>query len=187
MTSKHISGIAILLLFLSMTGLAQMPGDVFSESRMVIRSEDKFQKVFEAATDYSFIILNTTNGDFQIKTDALKLTTGDQKLDSALQSKGPQTILFKANLSDKLYLFNQQIDDEKLYTMPGQLSINNVNVNCVAQFDPINYSDNPETKNYRIDFLLALEPGKLGIMGLEGKINKQLFIEIKGGKLNLRQ
>lgn len=184
---KKLSGIVTALLLLSTVGKAQNPGDMFSESRMVIRSEDKFQKVFEATTDYAYIILNNANGDFQIKTDAVKLSTGDPRLDSALQSKGFQTILFKANLSDKLFLFNQQIDDEKLYTMPGQLSINNLSVNCVAQFDPINYSDNPETKNYRIDFLLALEPGKLSIAGLEGKINKQLFIEIKGGKLNIRQ
>ncbi len=184
---KKVSGIVIAVFFLTTALNAQSPGDMFSESRMVIRSEDKFQKVFEATTDYSYIILNSTNGDFQIKTDAFKLSTGDQRLDSALQSKGTQYIVFKANLSDKLSLFNQQIDDEKLYTMPGQLTINNLSVNCVAQFDPINYSDNPETKNYRIDFLLALEPGKLSISGLEGKINKQLFIEIKGGKLNIRQ
>ncbi len=184
---KKVSGIVIAVFFLATALNGQTPGDMFSESRMVIRSEDKFQNVFEATTDYSYIILNSTNGDFQVKTDAFKLSTGDQRLDSALQSKGTQYILFKANLSDKLSLFNQQIDDEKLYTMPGQLTINNLSVNCVAQFDPINYSDNPETKNYRIDFLLALEPGKLTIAGLEGKINKQLFIEIKGGKLNIRQ
>lgn len=184
---KKLQHIAIAVFFLTTTLNAQDPGDVFSESKMVIRSEDKFQKVFEATTDYAFIILNNTTGDFQIRTDAFKLSTNDAKLDSALQSKGTQYILFKANLSDKLSLFNQQIDDEKLYTMPGQLTINNLSVNCVAQFDPINYSDNPETKNYRIDFLLALEPGKLTIAGLEGKINKQLFIEIKGGKLNIRQ
>lgn len=184
---KKVSGIFIAVFFLTITLTAQTPGDMFSESRMVIRSEDKFQKVFEATTDYSYIILNNTTGDFQIRGDASNLSTGDQKLDSALQSKGSQPILFKANLGDKLSLFNQQIDDEKLYTMPGQLTINNLSVNCVAQFDPVNYSDNPQTKNYRIDVLLALEPGKLSIAGLEGKINKQLFIEIKGGKLNIRQ
>jgi hypothetical protein len=184
---KNLSGIFAAILFLTTAVKAQTAGDFFSESRMVIRSEDKFQKVFEATTDYSYITLNTSNGDFQIKTDAFKLSTGDQRLDSALQSKGNQYIIFKANLSDKLALFSQQIDDEKLYTMPGQLTINNLSVNCVAQFDPVNYSDNPETKNYRMDFLLALEPGKLVIAGLEGKINKQLFIEIKGGKLNMRQ
>lgn len=185
---KKLSGIFTALLLLTLTAKAQNPSEsYFSESRMVIRSEDKFQKVFEATNDNAFIILNTSNGDFQMKADAFKLTTGDPKLDSALQSKGTQYIIFKANLGDKLSLFSQQIDDEKLYTMPGQLTINNLSVNCVAQFDPVNYSDNPETKNYRIDFLLALEPGKLNIAGLEGKINKQLFIEIKGGKLNMRQ
>lgn len=184
---KKLQHIAIAVFTLTTTLNAQTPGDMFSESKMVIRSEDKFQKVFEATTESAYIILNNTNGDFQIKADAVTLSTGDQRLDSALQSKGPQPILFKANLGDKLSLFNQQIDDEKLYTMPGQLTINNLSVNCVAQFDPVNYSDNPQTKNYRIDVLLALEPGKLSIAGLEGKINKQLFIEIKGGKLNIRQ
>lgn len=187
MTFKKISCIVMLVLFFCGALKAQVSGDFFSESRMTIRSEDKFQKIFEATTNYSFIVLNTTNGDFKITTDASRFATGDPKLDSVLLSKGNQPITFKANLGDKLSLFNQQIDDEMLYSMPGQLTINNLSVNCVAQFDPVNYSDNPQTKNYRIDFLLALEPGKLSILGLEGKINKQLFIEVKGGKLNIRQ
>lgn len=187
MIIHYIRALAILASFVALSAKGQSDADFFSESRMTLRSEDKFQKVFDASTDYTFIVLNTTNGDFRLTTDASKLVTGDARLDSALLSKGTQPIVFKANIADKLALFNQQIDDEKLYTMPGQLSINNVNVNCVAQFDPINYSDNPQTKNYRIDLLLALEPGKLMISGLEGKINKQLFIEVKGGKLNLRQ
>lgn len=185
-TSKKLYS-AALFWILALTAFSQSDADFFSESKMTLRSEDKFQNVFEATTDYSYIVLNTTNGDFKISTDASKLTTGDRGLDSVLLSKGNQPIVFKANLSDKLYLFNQQIDDEKLYNMPGQLTINNLSVNCVAQFDPVNYSDNPQTKNYRIDFLLALEPGKLAIAGLEGKISKQLFIEVKGGKLNMRQ
>lgn len=179
--------IAISFLLSSLAFKAQVALDFFSETRMTIQSEDKFQNLFEAMTEYSYMVLNMTNGDFVLNADASKFLTGDRRLDSMLQSKGSQPITFKGNISENLFLFNQQINDEKLYNMPGQLTINNVTVNCVAQFDPVNYADRTDIKNYRIDFRLSLEPGKLAIAGLEGKINKQLVIEVKGGKLNVRQ
>ena len=166
---------------------AQAPSDLFAETRLTIQSQDKFQKLFDATTMHSYLLLNMTTGEFRITTDASKFTTGDVKLDSVLQSKGSQPIVFNGNMSENLFLFNQQINDEKLYNLPGQLTINNLSVNCVAQFDPVNYADRPDVRNYRIDFRLALEPGKLMISGLEGKINKQLVIEVKGGKLNTTQ
>lgn len=184
---KKRFNILLVLLTFTLVGKAQMSSDFFAETRLTMQSEDKFQKLFEANTEYSYMVLNMTNGDFQITADASKFTTGDAKLDSALISKGPQPIIFKGNISENLFLFNQQVNDEKLYSMPGQLTINNYVINCVAQFDPVNYADRSDVRNYRIDFHLALEPGKLIIPGLEGKINKQLIIDVKGGKLNIKQ
>ena len=166
---------------------AQIATDFFSESRLTIQSEDKSQKLFEANTEYSYMVLNMTNGDFMLSTDASKMVTGNDKLDSILQTKGSQPIVFKGNISENLFLFNQQINDEKLYNMPGQLTINNTMINCVAQFDPVNYADRSAVKNYRIDFRLSVDPVKLAIAGLETKLNKQLIIEVKAGKLNIRQ
>lgn len=180
---------SISLLFIASIGSvsAQVATDFFSESRLTIQSEEKSQKLFEANTEYSYMVLNMTNGDFMLSTNASKMMTGTNKLDSILQSKGPQPIVFKGNISENLFLFNQQVNDEKLYNMPGQLTINNTTVNCVAQFDPVNYADRSDVKNYRIDFRLSVDPAKLVIAGLESKINKQLIIEVKGGKLNIRQ
>ncbi len=166
---------------------AQIATDFFSESRITIRSEDKTQKLFEASTEYSYMVLNTTNGDFMLTTDASKFITGNSRLDSILSSKGSQPIMFKGNISENLFLFNQQINDEKLYNMPGQLTVNSTTMDCVAQFDPVNYADRTDTKNYRIDFRLSVDPARLSITGLESKLNKQLIIEVKGGKLNIRQ
>lgn len=179
----------ILIFLLAFTGAikAQVSNEFFAESRLTLQSEDKYQNLFEATTEYAYMLLNTTNGDFTLNTDASKLMTGNPKMDSILISKGPQPISFKGNIAENLFLFNQQVNDEKLYNMPGQLTINNITVDCVALFDPVNYSDRSDTRNYRIDFRLAIEPGKLVILGLETKINKQLIIEVKAGKLNTRQ
>jgi len=184
---KKILNIIVAMLALTGTFKAQVSNDFFAESRLTLQSEDKYQNLFETSTEFAYMLLNTTNGDFILNTDASKLTTGNPKMDSILISKGPQPISFKGNIAENLFLFNQQINDEKLYNMPGQLTINNITVDCVAVFDPVNYSDRSDTKNYRIDFRLSVEPGKLVIAGLENKINKQLIIEVKAGKLNTRQ
>ncbi len=177
------------MLFLALSGFlkAQIATNFFSESHLTLRSEDKSQKLFEASTEYSYMVLNMTNGDFVLTTDASKFITGNTRLDSVLFSKGSQPIVFKGNISENLFLFNQQINDEKLYNMPGQLTVNNTTIDCVAQFDPVNYADRTDTKNYRIDFRLSVDPSRIPITSLESKINKQLIIEVKGGKLNVRQ
>lgn len=184
---KKLSRLVVAFLFFTTIVKAQTALDFFAETRLTIQSQDKFQKLFETSTEYSLLVLNMTNGDFQITADLLKFTTGDAKQDSILISKGSQPLTFKGNISENLFLFNQQINDEKLYNMPGQLTIGNYSINCVAQFDPVNYADRTDVRNYRIDFYLTLEPGKLIIPGLEGKINKQLVMTVKGGKLNIVQ
>ncbi len=179
--------IAFILAFTTTIKSQVSSNDFFAESRLTIQSEDKLQNLFEASTEFAYMLLNMTNGDFVLNTDASKLVTGNKRVDSILVSKGSQPILFKGNISENLFLFNQQVNDEKLYNMPGQLTINNITIDCVAQFDPVNYSDRSDTKNYRIDFRLTVDPAKLAITSLETKINKQLIIEVKGGKLNTRQ
>lgn len=161
--------------------------DFVAETPLTIQSIDRSFNPFEGKTEYAFMILNLTNGDFLLQTDAARLETGNNKLDSILQSKGSQIISFKGNATANLFLFNKPNSEEKLYDMPGQLFINNFSINCVAQFNPLNYSEKPDQQSYRMDFRLSVDPGKLFIYGLESKINKQITITIKGGKLNTRQ
>lgn len=157
------------------------------ESKLTIQSEDQNRQLFEANTNLAYMILNITTGDFLLNADISTLNTGNRRLDSSLISRGPQPIVFKGNISENLFLFNQQTNDEKFYKMPGKLTINNITVDCIAQFDPVNYGDKSDPKNYRMDFKLLLDPVLKGIIPiLDDKINKMLSIEIIGGKLNIQ-
>ena len=71
--------------------------------------------------------------------------------------------------------------------MPGQLLLNNSAIDCVASFDPINYGEKSNTKNYRMDFKLEMDADKISILGLENKINDQFVIEVKSGIINTQQ
>ena len=159
-----------------------------SETIVIIQSEDKNGNDFIATSKYGYMKLNTTNGDFLLNLDAIDLKTGNQKLDSNLILKGSQPIQFKGNVNENLFLFNQQINDEKLYNMQGQLIVNNnTPLDCIAQFDPKNFADKADTKNYRMDFKLMVDASKLLIIGLENKLYKQVIIEIQAGKINIQQ
>ena len=166
---------------------AQTNSPYLSETKLVIESIDKKGDAFTAFTDYSQMTLNTATGDFLLSFDVADLKTGNAKLDSILISKGSQKIKFKGNIGENLFVFNQQVNNEKLYDMPGQLIINNSAINCVASFDPINYGEKSNTKNYRMDFKLEMDADKISILGLENKINNQFVIEVKSGIINTQQ
>jgi hypothetical protein len=176
--------IVFFTLFIGKIGFSQTSNVYLTETRLIIASEDKKGKSFEANAEFAYMILNLTNGDFLLNADLSNLKTGDLKLDSVIKYQGPQPLIFKGNLSENLFLFNQQINDEKDYNMQGQLSINNNSIPCIAQFDPVNFGEKSDTKNYRIDFKLVVDANKIGILGLENKLNKQIIIEIIDGKLN---
>lgn len=155
-----------------------------SETRLVIQSEDKKGKSFEANAEYAYMVLSLSNGDFTLNAELSNLKTGDSKLDSTIRSQGQQPLIFKGNIAENLFLFNKQINDEKEYNMQGQLSINGNSIPCIAQFDPVNFGEKSESKNYRMDFKLVIDAPKIAILGLENKINKQLIFEVIDGKLN---
>ncbi|MBI3520740.1 MAG: hypothetical protein HY062_15485 [Bacteroidetes bacterium] len=183
MTIKH-KIIVVFLTILNVKMVSQTSNIYLTEARLIIASEDKKGKAFEANTEYAYMILNLTNGDFTLNADLSNLKTGDRKLDSVIVSQGQQALSFKGNISENLFLFNQQVNDEKDYNMPGQLILNGVSLPCIAQFDPVNFGEKSESKNYRMDFKLVVDASKIAILGLENKTNKQVVFEIIDGKLN---
>jgi hypothetical protein len=181
--SRKITIVFFTLIF-SKIVISQTSSVYLSEARLIVASENKKGKAFEANAEFAYMMLNLTNGDFLLNADLSNLKTGDITLDSVIKSQGSQPLIFKGNISENLFVFNQQINDEKNYNMPGVLSINNSSIACVAQFDPVNFGDKSETKNYRIDFKLTIDANKIGILGLENKLNKQIVFEVIDGKLN---
>lgn len=179
--------VCILTLVISHIVSSQTNSPYLSETKLMIESIDKKGNAFNAFTDYSQMILITATGDFLLTFDVADLKTGDPKLDSVLTSKGSQKIKFKGNIGENLFVFNQQANNEKMYDMPGQLLLNNSAINCVASFDPINYGEKSNTKNYRMDFKLEMDADKISILGLENKINNQFVIEVKSGIINTQQ
>jgi len=179
--------VCIFTLVISHIISAQTNSPYLSETKLVIESVDKKGNEFKAFTNYSQMTLNTATGDFLLSFDVADLKTGNSKLDSVLISNGPQKIKFKGNIGENLFVFNQQVNNEKLYDMPGQLLLNNNAIDCVASFDPINYGEKSNTKNYRMDFKLEMDANKISILGLENKINNQFVIEVKSGIINTQQ
>lgn len=166
---------------------AQNSSPYINETTIILQSEDINGKSFEANSPYSYMLLNTSNGDFLLNFDAVDFRTGNINQDSLIIKQGSQPISFKGNIGENLLLFNRQINDEQFYKMAGQLIINNNKIDCIALFDPINYGDKSETKNYRLNFKLEVEAAKISILGLEGKLNKLCVFEINSGKLNIKQ
>jgi hypothetical protein len=178
--------IIALLFFISVNTTYSQSSDIFAaQTKLIIQSEDANAKPFNVYTETALMNLSMATGDFLLKADLSAIRTGDRYLDSVIRSRPQQTFLFKGKVSsDNLYLFNQQSNDEKYYNMEGQLTINTVSVPCVAQYDPVNFSEKTDTKKYRMDFKLAIDPTKITILGLENKLNKQVVFEVMDGPLN---
>ena len=179
--------IIVLSIFLNSTLKAQVGNYYLTQSRLLVISEDKKGKRFDANTEFSYLILNLSNGDFTLNADLSTLKTGNAKTDSVIRVQGVQPFLFKGNLGGNLYLFTQHLNDEKDYKMEGQLTINNMTIPCIAQYNPLNYSDKNDSKNYRVDFKLIVDPAKISIFGIENNLNNQLVFEIISGKINTTQ
>ena len=182
---KHIFKITSLILFVfaSEFTFAQNSEIYTAQTKLIIQSEDAKGKPFTAYTEFANMNLSLSTGDFLLRADLSVTRTGDRSLDSIISIRGPQGLSFKGKMNE-LYLFNQSVNDEKSYNLEGKLSINNISIPCVAQFDPVNFGEKTESKNYRLDFKLVIDPAKITILGLENKLNKQLVFEIMDGILN---
>jgi hypothetical protein len=141
---------------------------------------------FKAHTDHANMILNITNGDFFLSFDVATLKTGDTKVDSTLAAIGEQIVVYRANISESIFLFNQDIGAEKERNMQGVLVANGIETPCVAQFHPKSLSDKNDVRSYRMDFKLSVDAGKVSITGLENKLLKELTLQVLGGRLNIR-
>lgn len=178
----------ITLLFIVMNGksFAQNSDIYTTQIKLLIQSEDARGKAFNAFSESAFMNLSLSTGDFLLRADLAVIKTGDDKLDSLIASKGPQTFNFKGKVVENLLVFGEQANNEKDYNLEGQLTINNTTINCVAQYDPVNFGEKSETKNYRMDFRLVIDPSKIAIFGLENKLNKQLVFEVIDGIVNTK-
>ncbi|MGZ3883388.1 MAG: hypothetical protein ACXVP0_15695 [Bacteroidia bacterium] len=164
---------------------AQVGNSFIGETKMVFQSEDKQGRPFEAFTNYAYMSLSMSNGDFTLNADLSTLHTGDAVLDTLLANAGTQPFHFKGNIDENILKFAQQADDEKMYDMQGMVILNGNSLQCTAQFDPISFSDKSDTKNYRMDFRLTVDAVKCPVKGLESRVTKQFVIEVVGGRLNL--
>lgn len=173
--------IIILVLFNYFAGYSQVRSLGLLENRLDLQT-----KSLEAYTDHSSMILNIANGDFFLSFDAATLKTGDVKLDSSLAEIGEQIIVYKSNISESIFLFNQQIDSEQERNMQGVLVANGLETPCVAQFHPKSLAGKSDVRAYRMDFRLSVDAGKVKIKGLENKLLKELTLQVLGGSLNIR-
>ena len=185
MKKSFCISILIFLVFLNYSAFTQSQNS-FIDSKLVVQSEDKDGKKFSAFMNNAVLTLNVTNGDFSVKADLSRLKTEDPKLDSVLNAQGNLFFIFKGNIDKNILKYNQEQNTEKEFEMPGTLTIGDNSIETVATYDPINLAEKSETKNYRMDFSVSVNPSKLSIKGLENKITKLLLFEIQGGKLNIQ-
>jgi hypothetical protein len=158
---------------------------VLQDSNLEIQSEDKEGKPFELHTKLCYMFLNLNTGDFMLKTDANSFETGEINLDTTLNSSESQPIIFKSNMNENMFRFVHDDTEGKMYDMKGVLTINGVDILCVAQFDPVTLGNPNDIKNYRMDFRLLVDAKKITINGLEDKLSKQVVFEVNRGKLNI--
>lgn len=178
--------ILVFLVFLNKNIISQTGNVYLSQVRLIVQSEDNKGNPFTAYVDFAYMILSLSTGDFTLNADFINIKTGKKKLDSLVIDQGQQPFVFKGNINGNLYLFNRLENDEKEYNMEGQVSINKTTVSSIALYDPVNFGEKTESKNYRMDFKLIMDASKITILGLENKINKQVAFEIISGTLNTR-
>jgi hypothetical protein len=159
----------------------------FIESTLILVSEDKNGNATKYSIGNAYMILNLSTGDFILNADLSGLRTGNKKIDSLINKQGDQTLSYKGNIGENLQAFNQQQNDEKMYSMSGVFSLNGNSFTSQALFDPINPAEKSESKNYRLDFTMSVDPSRFTIKGLEDYFAKQIVFEIVKGKLNIQQ
>ncbi len=161
--------------------------DIYTaQTKLLIQSEDIKGNPFVAFSESASMNLSLSTGDFLLRADMSDIRTGDRRLDSIVATKGPQPFIFKGKIVENLLVFGEEANDEKNYNLEGILTINNLSLSCVAQYDPVNFGEKSETKSYRMDFKLAVDPTKMAILGLENKISKQLVFEVMDGIVNTK-
>ena len=177
----------VLFLIFGLFAKSQNTVPVFSESNLILISEDKNGLETKYTVENAYMVLTLSNGDFTLNADLSGIKTGNKNKDSLVNSNGEQKLSFRGNTGENLAAFNQQENDERSYSMSGVLNLNAYSVACVAQFDPINLAEKSETKNYRMDFTLSVDASKIAIKGLENTFYKQIVFTIVAGKLNIQQ
>ena len=177
--------LAILWMGLSHSAKCQLTSGMVYDTNLEIGSEDKEGKPLQAQTNLCFIYLNINTGDLMFKTDISTFESEDNYLDSILKKVTSQTIVFKSNISENLSRFTRDENDQKMYDMKGVLTINGVDILCVAQFTPMSFGDKNDPKNYRIDLRLYIDANKINIKGLENIFFNQVLFQIARARLNI--
>ena len=178
------TAILFFLIFLNREMSSQVSSIYIAETRLILQSKDIKGEPFTPFIEFAYMVLNTATGEFKLTADLYNIRTGDAYIDSTIKLGGQQPIIYKGNIGENLLLLNQQVNDEKTYTMQGQLMYNGISTPALAEFDPINFGEKNDPKNYRMNFKLTLDSTKITLIGLETKIHNQLVFEIIDGKLN---
>ena len=177
----------VFFLFFTGVNVFAQNSDIYTtQTKLLIQSEDMKGKPFVAFSESAFMNLSLSTGEFLLRADMVNIKTGDRRLDSLVASKGSQPFTFKGKIIENLLLFGEQANDEKNYNLEGLLTINTMSLACVAQYDPANFGEKSDTKSYRMDFKLSVDPAKMAILGLENKLNKQLVFEVMDGIVNTK-
>jgi len=176
------TGSALLLFILPNPCLGQA-----LNSKIVAISETKFGSEIKMNSEDAQMFLSLSSGDFTLNLNLASLSADDKLLDSILRNMGDQMMVYKGNVGESLIAFTEHQNDEKIYDMTGNLSLNGSVFQNVAQFDPINFADRNDTRSYRLDFKMSVDADKLKIKGLENKLTRQVVFEIIAGRLYMIQ
>ena len=177
----------IVFLFLCTKVVAQTSVYAYVDSPMELVSVDSSGKALHFITQNSTLLLNPATLEFSLKANLATLHIVEQGLDTLIDRKAPQTMLYRGTLNEDMANFNRHVNDGKSYSISGSLLFNGKTIPCVAVYSAISLAERSDSKNYRVNFRLSVDETNFVIKGLESLFTDEVGLEISGGTLNIQQ
>lgn len=176
----------IILLLAPIIGFCQtIPDGVLRQSKVGVQGVGPDGETMDTKVGKATLFLNASNGDLKVVFDLNTFYTGYKNIDSMLANELNSQLIFIGNIGQNIFNLTETENNEKTYSVNGEVTFQNKILQVTAIYDPIRMSGAYDGANeLKINFSLRLDPSLFYVTGFSEGGFSALNFEVAPGLVN---
>ncbi len=161
------------------------PDGILRQSNVGVQGIGPDGETMDTKVGKATLFLNESNGDLRVIFDLNTFSTGYKNVDSLLANELDHQLIFIGNIGQTIFNLNETKNNDKTYSVNGEIMFQNKRLQLTAVYDPVSLSGAYDGANdLKINFSLRLDPSLFYVTGFSEGGFSALNFEVAPGLVN---
>ncbi|MES2629500.1 MAG: hypothetical protein V4616_11080 [Bacteroidota bacterium] len=173
--------------FCTLPSFAQtMPGGFVKQSTVSTQGIGPDGEVMNSREGKATLMLDPSSGELRVIFDLSTFMIRYPGIDSLLENESDPLMVFSGNIGMNIFKLNEVRDDNRVYTINGDLAHQGKTYQVTALFDPISFSGAFDAANeMKVNFKMQVDTKLFYVAGFSDGGFSALTFEVAPGLVNI--